>query len=128
MISFREIAERMDPVRSPTRLAEPPCHGWTKPTQPYGCFGRRLSTVSSSATARKLESCIANRKGLQLHRWPREHSIAFSQPSLSLRAIADRHADPNWTFRFLWYNTWLLYPPLGIQSKPLARASPSGDR
>ena len=121
MISFREIAERMDPVRPPTRLAGA-ASSWLDETDPMPWLLRSeiIEAVSSFSTRPQVGVMHRESKGLsQVHRWPREHIPAFTHPSLSLRAIADRHADPNWTFRFLWYNTWLMYPPLGIKSKPL---------
>jgi Endonuclease/Exonuclease/phosphatase family len=123
MISFREIAERMDPVRPPTRLAGV-TSSWLDETDPIPWLLRPEIVKILSSFPIRLQVGLMHResKGLfQVHRWPREDGTAISHPSRSFRSIADRHADPNWTFRFLWYNTWLLYPPLGIASKPLVQ-------
>lgn len=111
----------MDPVRPPTRLAGV-ASSWLDEIDPTIWLLRPeiVEVVSSFTTRPQVGLMHRESKGLfQVHRWPREDSTAFGHTPLSLRAIADRHADPNWTFRFLWYNTWLLYPPLGISSKPL---------
>jgi len=46
------------------------------------------------------------------------HRTVDGQPVHSLRGIGKRHTDPNRRFSFLWYNTWLIDPPLSDWDPP----------
>jgi endonuclease/exonuclease/phosphatase family metal-dependent hydrolase len=124
MISLRDIAQRMDPVRAPACLVGAPT-SWLDEADPLVWLLRQniVDLVSSFPIRSQVGLMHRDSKGLfQLHRWPREHVPAFGDPAgrpISLRSMADRHSDASWTFRFLWYNTWLMVPPLGISAKPL---------
>lgn len=80
MISFRQVAKKMDPVKPP----------------------RRLRGVVSPGTLGLMDY---PEKGLwSVHRW-----LATEAQPLSLRRILERHqAASTTTHRFLFYNTWLL--------------------
>ncbi|MCI5130044.1 MAG: hypothetical protein D3904_00640 [Candidatus Electrothrix sp. EH2] len=114
MISFRSIAERMDAVSPPERLGgdstpwlqEGKGIDWLKDVFAY-------NFVSKSPIADEVGLVHKRNKGLlQMHRWYPSAGIAEKN---SFRAIAKRHQlQPAWTFKFLWYNTWLLKYGHGI--------------
>lgn len=111
MISFREIAERMDSVRPPARLRGSSV-AWLdeNDAKTWLANDEVVQTVSSFPPRTKIGLWHKSDKGLlQMHRWPKERDPFSGKGIFSLHAIARRHANhPAWTFKFLLYNTWLL--------------------
>lgn len=120
MISFSEIAQRMDPIRTPSRLRGSQVHPREGLEQWY-----YEPLVSTLPYASQIGRWHRTDKGLcQMHR------SLDGAPLRSLRDIGLRHADPDRRFTILWYNTWLIDPPATAWDPPelAARGDAIGHR
>lgn len=121
MISFREIAARMDPVIPPSSLRGSTT-AWMDENNPEILLLRDkvIKIATSLPTKQEIGFFSKTDKGLlRMHRWPSENNPFNGKKTLSLRDIGRRHENPEWTFKFLWYNTWLMRTGVGFGNKPL---------
>lgn len=118
MISFRSIAKIMDFEFPPDRLGGNSIP-WLQANNSVNWLknGKALEFVSNCPNGAEIGLVHKQNKGLfEMHRWP---PSADGSARRSFRKIAERHQlQPAWTFKFLWFNTWLLRGPIGIGTKP----------
>ena len=130
MISFREIATRMDPIKPPTRLRGS-SEAWLDSDNPKDWLvsSEIVDLVSTFNNRSEIGLWHKEDKGLiQMHRWPREKDPYSEISNLSFRSITKRHKNiPTSTIKLLWFNTWLLRSSLdGVREVPgVSLVSPS---
>lgn len=109
-LSMRKIGEQMDPVHPITRLrgtAETPTVSWYK--------GKNNHKLRRALQTHGGQVGLYHQKEKGLSQVHRERFTDY--PTISLRRFVDRHQVAK-TIRMLVYNTWLINPPLGINSPP----------
>jgi hypothetical protein len=119
MISFRHIAKYMDPVYPPNRFRGSSSSWLDENLRRDWLTQEAIKELDSFPIRQDVGLWHKQDKGLlQMYRWRQYNQPKNNTRPWSFRDVAKRHQHPEWTFKMLWYNTWLLNDAVGGSDKP----------